>query len=282
MGFADLFQHVTEWSAKELRQFLASHHPADYQLIDVSQLQEYGEQHLPGAHWIPAEELPRQWGKLDKAKPTIVYCAHGIRSHAACQVLIKAGFDKVYNLRGGLRAWQGHAVVGLPKRTTDFFEQAENAADAALLAWQIEENTRRFYEELADTLDEPDSAALFAELAAAESHHKTMLKAIWEALTSRQAPADFPLGLMSQPCNDLLEGGMHLDELLDWIEGRTVDEIIELAIAMEMNAYDHYLTMQRTCNDADISRMFELLANEERHHLKTLGESLEQHLPYAD
>lgn len=43
--------------------------------------------------------------KLDKAKPIMVYCAGGGRSAKAMQMLNKMGFKEVYNLEGGMSAW---------------------------------------------------------------------------------------------------------------------------------------------------------------------------------
>jgi rhodanese-related sulfurtransferase len=48
---------------------------------------------------------------LDKSKPVFVYCAVGGRSSMASEVLEQAGFEKVYNLSGGINAWQ---AAGLP------------------------------------------------------------------------------------------------------------------------------------------------------------------------
>lgn len=44
--------------------------------------------------------------KLDKSKPVFVYCAVGGRSSMASEVLEEAGFTKIYNLTGGVNAWQ--------------------------------------------------------------------------------------------------------------------------------------------------------------------------------
>lgn len=44
--------------------------------------------------------------KLDKNKPVFVYCAAGGRSGKAANILTKKGFKQVYNLDGGITAWQ--------------------------------------------------------------------------------------------------------------------------------------------------------------------------------
>lgn len=277
MSLAELFHHVTEWTADEVRAFLDGSHPEEYQLVDVRQEHEYLQQHIPGAQLIPAPDIPHRLGELDPEKTTIVYCAHGIRSQASCQIMEKAGFSKVISLKGGIRAWQGHRAVGLPKQTLAYFGRVQDAAEAAVYAWQVEENTRRFYEAVADRLTEPNAAALFAELAAAETHHKQMLMQIWEALTSRKAPQNFPEGVFVEADVRMLEGGLSLDELLTWAEDCPAETLLEMAMAMEVSAYDQYLTLYRQNDDADTRRLFELLADEERHHLRQFTEAYERH-----
>jgi rhodanese-related sulfurtransferase len=41
-----------------------------------------------------------------KDKPIIVSCRSGAQSSAACLQLKKAGFTEVFNLKGGILAWQ--------------------------------------------------------------------------------------------------------------------------------------------------------------------------------
>jgi rhodanese-related sulfurtransferase len=50
---------------------------------------------------------------LPKDKPLVVYCAKGGRSAQACAFLAAKGFKELYNLEGGIEAWQneGGAVV---------------------------------------------------------------------------------------------------------------------------------------------------------------------------
>jgi len=43
---------------------------------------------------------------MDKDKPVMVYCAVGGRSGQAMKMMEKMGFKEVYNLSGGIRAWQ--------------------------------------------------------------------------------------------------------------------------------------------------------------------------------
>ena len=42
---------------------------------------------------------------IDKDKPIVVYCHHGLRSHYACELLRGLGYEHVFNLIGGIDSW---------------------------------------------------------------------------------------------------------------------------------------------------------------------------------
>jgi len=76
--------------------------------LDVREDKEYQEGHVLNAIHIPLGQLNDQVKKLEKYrhKPIIAYCRTGSRSASACARLRKQGFESVYNLTGGIMAWQ--------------------------------------------------------------------------------------------------------------------------------------------------------------------------------
>ncbi len=72
---------------------------------------------INGARHITLGQLPDKMAELGKFKqqPVLVYCRSGSRSGHACQILTKAGFEDVYNLAGGIMAWEA-ANLPLSKR----------------------------------------------------------------------------------------------------------------------------------------------------------------------
>jgi rhodanese-related sulfurtransferase len=75
------------------------------QLLDVREMHEYAIAHLEGAVFIPMRELEKRIGELDRERPTVVYCHHGIRSLHAALALRSRGFTNVRSLRGGIDRW---------------------------------------------------------------------------------------------------------------------------------------------------------------------------------
>lgn len=73
-------------------------------LLDVRSIQEYNEGHLNGAINIPLSELKEKANCILRNYDNIiiVYCQYGARSEKAVNILKKLGYNKVYNLCGGL------------------------------------------------------------------------------------------------------------------------------------------------------------------------------------
>ncbi len=78
------------------------------EVIDVRTPQEYAEGHIKGAQNIDIynPEFDKLIGQLPKDKTYCVYCRSGRRSMMAAQKMAQMGFKKVYNLQGGIIAWQ--------------------------------------------------------------------------------------------------------------------------------------------------------------------------------
>lgn len=85
------------------------------QLIDVRSINEYNAGHLKEAVNLNISDgtLASRLETLDKDKAILVYCAVGGRSNSASQLLSENGFKKIYDLKGGIRAWKesGKEVV---------------------------------------------------------------------------------------------------------------------------------------------------------------------------
>lgn len=77
-------------------------------VLDVRENKEYQSGHILNSIHIPQSALAKRITELEKYKsrPIIVGCRSGSRSSFACGLLKKQGFENVYNLSGGVMAWQ--------------------------------------------------------------------------------------------------------------------------------------------------------------------------------
>jgi len=85
----------------------------DAVVVDIREPNEYATSHIINSRNVPLKELDARAKELAryKEKPVIVACDTGNRSRGGVAVLKKLGFTQVYNLAGGLGAWQ---QAGLP------------------------------------------------------------------------------------------------------------------------------------------------------------------------
>ena len=77
-------------------------------LIDVREPDERAEFNIGGTFLPLGQILSVQIDEIDhlKNEPVICYCRSGKRSLQACMMLETMGFTNVYNLEGGILAWQ--------------------------------------------------------------------------------------------------------------------------------------------------------------------------------
>ena len=76
-------------------------------VLDVRTPEEYAAGHLPGAVNIPHGELAARVGELEGAREgdIVVYCRTGVRAGQALEVLGKAGFTRLFHLKGDYTRW---------------------------------------------------------------------------------------------------------------------------------------------------------------------------------
>jgi rhodanese-related sulfurtransferase len=74
------------------------------QFVDVRTPEEYEAGHIPGAEFIPLDEIQSSAGKLDQGRPVVFYCRSGDRSTLAVDAFRASGWD-AYAIDGGLVAW---------------------------------------------------------------------------------------------------------------------------------------------------------------------------------
>ncbi|MHB8232763.1 MAG: rhodanese-like domain-containing protein [bacterium] len=79
-------------------------------IIDVREPHEFSGSlgHIENAKSIPIKLLPLKIKELEayKDKEIIAVCHSGARSHSACGVLKRHGFNNAYNLKGGMLLWK--------------------------------------------------------------------------------------------------------------------------------------------------------------------------------
>lgn len=89
-------------------------------LVDVRQLWEYENSHIPGILLIPLGELPLRFAaELDPSETVICICEHGVRSAHAAQFLAAQGFSDVATMTGGMAQYAGPVETNTENQTPE-------------------------------------------------------------------------------------------------------------------------------------------------------------------
>lgn len=95
------FKRIDVRTAKEMIDSGKAH------LIDVREPKEWNEGHLEGAKLIPVNSVLARANEIPSdGKPVLFYCKAGARSALAAEYAAALGHTDLYNMEGGMDAWQ--------------------------------------------------------------------------------------------------------------------------------------------------------------------------------
>jgi rhodanese-related sulfurtransferase/rubrerythrin len=265
------FENMT---AEELKQFVQSNNEKDYLIVDVRQPEEYTDGHIPGAKFIPLNELVSDFSGLPQDRDLIFYCHSGGRSTAAASMSSeeKITEKRIYNLTGGILAWEGKTLRGFPKIRV--FDKHKTAEDLLFTAMDLEKGAWRFYTHILENFDVDPIISFLKQLSTAEIGHAKIVYGFWKTVAHTVRPFD---ELFKDLKGEILEGGDNLLDVLDFlknIKGNPCAHIIELALHIEYAAFDLYRNMAGNAKDPTARDTFITIAQAEKNHMRTLAEAL--------
>ena len=103
---------VPEITVEELKQKLDN--SEDINVLDVREPHEYEVANI-GVRLIPLGELSQRLAELEQDDILAIHCKTGARSARAVKLLQDAGFENVYNVKGGITAWSEEIDPSVPK-----------------------------------------------------------------------------------------------------------------------------------------------------------------------
>ena len=273
----------TDWgfeevSPEQLREYIQKKKESDYLLIDVRQPVEYTAGHIPGANLIPLMELESKLFELPQDKEMVFYCRSGSRSRAASALVTEGEISekKIYNLAGGIMAWDGKILPDFPK--VEVFDKRKDLAELLFMSMDLEKGAWRFYSYIVERFGSESFAKTIEHLAQAETAHARTIYRFWQGSVDQPEPFE---SLFSKLKGEVLEGGESLDEVLERVE--TIKEnlclnLLEMALDIEYSAYDLYRTMAEQTENEEAKTAFLSIAQAEKAHMQAIAKAV-SHCP---
>ena len=199
----------------------------------------------------------------------------GGRSRAAAQLLAGKGFNEVYNLKGGIKAWEGLTAFGPAEMGMVPLKGDETSQEIIVLAYGMEDGLAGFYRGLSERTDDSEVIGLLNKLSKIEENHKKRLFDLY--MTRESAVTDmetFEDGIVS----DVMEGGFTTEEFLEKNSEtmKTVPDVLSMAMMLETQALDLYMRYSEKAEIEKSKSVFYDIAEEEKAHLKSLGRLIEE------
>jgi rubrerythrin len=181
------------------------------------------------------------------------------------------GFKEVYNLSGGIKAWQGSVAEGPVELNMDLIRGDEAPAEIIHLAYGMEHSLGEFYGKARQTVQDRELAELMEKLANVENKHKAYLIELYTAVDSRSAGRE---PLEAEMASKIMEGGFDSAEFLKKNERfmQSVPDLLDLAMMVETQALDLYIRFAGRTENEQTKQVLYKIADEEKGHLAALGE----------
>jgi rubrerythrin len=198
----------------------------------------------------------------------------GGRSRAAAQYLSGQGFEQVYNLKGGIAAWQGLQVFGPAETGMLPLKGNETSQEVIVIAYGMEQGLSEFYSGVSAMTKDRKAGEILGKLIAIEEKHKDKLFALYQALEPATQDRDL---FEKEIVSTVMEGGFTGEEFFEKNRPllNTVENLLGLAMMLEAQALDLYTRYAHKIEDAQSRAVLHDIAEEEKGHLAALGSLME-------
>ena len=187
------------------------------------------------------------------------------------------GFDNVINVKGGIKAWDGHFAVGSEELGLELLTGKESIEETLVAAYSLEAGLRDFYLSMNEKVRQDDIKRLFQKLAQIETLHQDRIFDEYLMVSGSQVSRE---GFENDLVINAVEGGLTTDEYIqmfkpDW---DSAVDIISLAMSIEAQALDLYTRASERSEDPRNAAALKKIAEEERLHLEQLGKLMEERI----
>jgi rhodanese-related sulfurtransferase/rubrerythrin len=260
---------IREMYPEDFSLYISQKKETDYLLVDVREVAEYESEHIPGAKLLPLSELEGRLGELPEERELVFYCRSGRRSMAGAMLVRDSGLAgaAIYNLTGGISAWEGKTLTGFPR-----FEALGETGDLSRTleeAINMEKGTFLLYETMVKLSSGLAQEKTLQTLSGMEIGHARALYAILKKIKEVRPFDD----LFAQMSGNLVEGGWELEAVIDRVRQTQENPCLfmsEVALELEYRAYDLYRNIAETVTEAEYKKAMMFLSEQEKAHVRLL------------
>lgn len=189
-------------------------------------------------------------------------------------MLAGKGFKSVFNVSGGIKAWQAKTAIGPQDLGMDLFSGKEEPLDVLKVAYSLEQGLCEFYNTMEKQAKKKQVKDLFGKLSEIEVKHQMSIYKAYNEISAEKVSKDKFETMVEAKA---LEGGMTTKEYLDLFKPDLDSEIevISLAMSIEAQALDLYQRVALKIENKESKAMVNKIANEEKAHLASLGKLMD-------
>jgi rubrerythrin len=189
-------------------------------------------------------------------------------------MLAGKGFQQVFNVSGGIKAWKSKTAIGPQDLGMDLFNGKEAPLDILKTAYSLEQGLRDFYLTLEKTAGHQKVKDLFLKLSEIEIKHQRSIFTAYNRTSGLEISQD---EFESQVEISALEGGLTTREYLDLFKPdlNSEKEVVSLAMSIEAQALDMYQRVSARISNPESKAIVLKIADEEKAHLASLGKLMD-------
>ena len=184
------------------------------------------------------------------------------------------GFQKVFNVSGGIKAWQAKTAIGPQDLGLDLFTGKEEPLDVLKVAYSLEQGLREFYLQMEKEAENPKIEDLFAKLSEIEVKHQMSIYIAYNDISTEEVSKDEFEKMVEIKA---LEGGLSTREYLKLFGSDLGSEmqVVSLAMSIEAQALDLYQRLSLKVENGQSRDIINKIAKEEKAHLASLGKLMD-------
>jgi rubrerythrin len=189
-------------------------------------------------------------------------------------MLAGKGYKTVFNVSGGIKAWNSKTAVGPPDLGVDLFNGNEDSLNVLKVAYSLEQGLRQFYLTMEESSENKRVKDLFSKLSDIEVKHQISIYLAYNDISDKNVTKDEFEKMVETKA---MEGGLSTKEYLDLFNPdlESPKDVISLAMSIEAQALDLYQRVSLKFEKSQSKDIVNKIANEEKAHLESLGKLLD-------